>query len=186
MMRAERLKILRISTYASLAVLLVGLSEPLSVAQVPSKLKDLPLGIPGEGSARNSAQGEVEFAGPEQATIPAGKRTEVQLHFRVKDGFHINSHTPEQKTLIPTRLIVEEPHGLTVSTVDFPKGSSFTPSFAPKDTLSIYSGNFSIAADIFSRSGVHILRGGLHYQACDANACTPPRTLPFEIKILAQ
>jgi hypothetical protein len=185
-MRAGSLKHWSILAPALVVALFVWFSAALSVAQIPSSLKDLPLGIPGEGSARNSKQGEVEFLGPTQDAIPSGKRTEVNLHFRVKDGFHINSHAPEQKTLIPTRLIVEEPQGLTVSTVDFPKGSSYAPSFAPEDTLSVYSGDFSITAHISSRSGVHVLRGGLHYQACDANACTPPRTLPFEIRILAR
>jgi len=32
----------------------------------------------------------------EQQNVPAGKRSVLELHFRVVDGFHVNSHTPSR------------------------------------------------------------------------------------------
>jgi hypothetical protein len=31
----------------------------------------------------------------EQQNVPAGKRSVLELHFHVVDGFHVNSHTPK-------------------------------------------------------------------------------------------
>ena len=44
----------------------------------------------------------VSYLFPEQVSIPAQKSTTVDLHFRVADGLHINSHTPREKSLIAT------------------------------------------------------------------------------------
>ena len=40
----------------------------------------------------------------EQQSVPAGKRAVLELHFRVDDGFHVNSHTPKSELLIPTQV----------------------------------------------------------------------------------
>src|SRR5580698_7389114 len=48
----------------------------------------------------------VQFLYPEQVKLAAGKSTVVELHFRVNDGLHINSHTPTAKSFIPTQLRV--------------------------------------------------------------------------------
>ena len=46
----------------------------------------------------------VRFAGPDQTNVAAHKPQVVELHFQIQDGFHINSHEPHEKTLIPTQL----------------------------------------------------------------------------------
>jgi hypothetical protein len=152
--------------------------------QFPSTLKSPPLGLPGTSQTKDRAA--VVFAGPIQTTIPAHRSTAVELHFHVADGLHINSHAPHEKTLIPTRLAVEEPPGLTVTAVDFPPGSEFALKLAPQEKLSVYSGDFVLRAHITGGPGQHLLRGALRYQACDINACMPPTTLAIEIGILGQ
>ena len=42
----------------------------------------------------------------EQQMVAAGKRSVLELHFRVVDGFHVNSHTPKSELLIPTQIDV--------------------------------------------------------------------------------
>lgn len=44
----------------------------------------------------------VEYLFPEQVTVPAGKASDITLHFRIAPGLHINSHTPKDEFLIPT------------------------------------------------------------------------------------
>jgi hypothetical protein len=65
----------------------------------------------------------VRFEGPDQIDVAARKPQVVELRFRIQDGFHINSHTPHEKNLIPTQLLVVDGDGVNVSAVDFPPGT---------------------------------------------------------------
>jgi Disulphide bond corrector protein DsbC len=128
----------------------------------------------------------VRFLYPEQITLAPGKETEVDLHFRVSDGLHINSHVPRDKSLIPTQLIVAEPSGLKISAVDFPPGTDYAFAATPNDKLSIYTGEFVLHAHITAQPGDHLLQGVLRYQACDTNSCYPPRKAPVAIDVIAK
>jgi hypothetical protein len=148
-------------------------------------LKNQPLPLPG-GSNQRSADAAVEFLFPEKVDIPARHPAQIDLHFRVADGLHINSHAPTDKSLIPARLAVVEVQGLNVSAVDFPPGTEYVPQFAPKDKLSVYTGEFILHAHLTAQPGEHVLVGALRYQACDANACRPPNSIPVSVTVNAQ
>jgi hypothetical protein len=128
----------------------------------------------------------VEFLYPQQVEAPAGKPQVIELHFRIDGGLHINSHTPRQKSLIRTELIVAEPRGLKVMAVDFPPGSDYAFPAAPQEKLSVYSGEFSLKMHLTAAKGDHLLQSGLRYQACDTNSCFPPRTAPVVIDVVGQ
>jgi hypothetical protein len=166
------------------AVLAAAVSTGSFALQVP--IQDPPLPIP--GGQRPSANGKdaVQFLSPTQVTLAAGHPAEIDLHFQIAPGLHINSHAPREKTLIPTRLAVIEQGGLSVSKVDFPPGSDYALAQAPQDKLSVYTGSFILRAHITARAGDHMLEGALHYQACDVNSCMPPQSLPLEVSILAK
>lgn len=127
----------------------------------------------------------VHFLYPEQVNVPAGKDSVVELHFKVNAGMHINSHTPREKSLIPTQLAVIEPPGLKIDTVDFPSGSDYSFAAMPNDKLSVYSGEFVLRAHIHPEPGDHLLEGVLRYQACDNSTCFPPRKAPVAVDIIA-
>jgi hypothetical protein len=147
-------------------------------------IKDQPLPLP--DGANQRADAAVQFLYPDKINIPARHAAQIDLHFRVADGLHINSHTPTDKTLIPTRLAVVEVQGLNVTAVDFPAGTQYAPQFAPREKLSVYSGEFILHAHLTAQPGEHLLEGGLRYQACDANACLPPHTIPVSVTVVAQ
>jgi hypothetical protein len=147
-------------------------------------IKDQPLPLP--DGANQRADAAVQFLSPDKINIPARRAAQIDLHFRVADGLHINSHAPTDKTLIPTRLAVVEVQGLNVTAVDFPPGTQYAPQFAPREKLSVYTGEFILHAHLTAQPGEHLLEGGLRYQACDANACLPPRTIPVSITVVAQ
>ena len=128
----------------------------------------------------------VRFDGPEQMEIAARKPQSVELRFRIQDGYHINSHTPHTKTLIPTQLMVVDGDGVTVSSVDFPPGTDTSFSFAPDEKVSVYTGDMTLHAHVTVAPGSHLLQGALRYQACDANACMPPRKIPVAVSLLAK
>jgi hypothetical protein len=128
----------------------------------------------------------VRFAGPNQTEIAARKPQVVELRFRIQDGYHINSHTPHEKTLIPTQLMVVDGDGVNVSAVDFPPGTDTSFAFAPNQKVSVYTGMVTLRAHVTVAPGGHLLQGALRYQACDANACMPPRKLPVAISLLGK
>lgn len=144
--------------------------------------------FPGSDSLQSSkpANTAVTFLFPEQVSIPAQKTTEVDLHFRVADGLHINSHKPREKSLIPTNLAVVEQDGLKVSAVDFPLGTDYAFAFNPSEKLSVYTGEFTLRAHLNAPAGEHLMQAALRYQACDSKSCYPPKTIPVAVDIIAR
>jgi hypothetical protein len=128
----------------------------------------------------------VSYLYPEQASLAAGKPGIVEMHFRVKDGLHINSHEPHEKSFIRTELIVAEPSGIKVSAVDFPPGADYSFAFNPAEKLSVYTGEFVLKAHITAQPGEHLIQAALRYQACDTNSCYPPRKAPVALDIIAK
>ena len=155
----------------------------VSLGAAGQVIKDRPLPLPG---ANHSGDTAVEFLSPEKVTVPARHGAQIDLHFRVADGLHINSHAPTDKSLIPARLAVVEVQGLNVTAVDFPPGTEYAPQFAPREKLSVYTGEFILHAHLTAQPGEHVLAGALRYQACDANACRPPNSIPVSVTVVAQ
>ena len=147
-------------------------------------IKDQPLPLP--DGANQRADAAVQFLSPDKINIPARRAAQIDLHFRVADGLHINSHAPTDKFLIPSRLAVVEVQGLNVTKVDFPPGTEYAPQFSPREKLSVYTGEFILHAHLTAQPGEHLLEGALRYQACDANSCMPPHTIPVSVTVVAQ
>lgn len=129
---------------------------------------------------------DVQYLFPEQMTVRAGRDAVIEMHFRVNRGMHINSHTPKEKWLIPTSLLVTDAPDLKVERVDFPTGEDYTLAAMPKATLTVYTGDFVVRAHVVARPGQHILQGSLRYQACDTNSCYPPREAPVAVDVIAK
>jgi hypothetical protein len=140
----------------------------------------------GTGNIRNSRAQAVHYLFPEQVSVAAGKDSVIDLHFKINDGMHINSHTPREKYLIATRLIVAEIDGMKIGPVEFPAGSDYTLAAMPSDKLSVYSGEFIVHAHIQATAGQHMFEGALRYQACDTNSCYPPHEAPIAVDVIAK
>jgi DsbC/DsbD-like thiol-disulfide interchange protein len=128
----------------------------------------------------------VEYLYPEQITIPAGKPTEVALHFRIAPGRHINSHTPSEEELIPTTLSIPEGSGVRLEAAAYPPGTKFVLPIDPGTKLSVYTGEFIIRARILAAAGEHLVEAKLRYQACDTNSCMPPATIIAAIDVIGK
>jgi DsbC/DsbD-like thiol-disulfide interchange protein len=137
-------------------------------------------------SAASRKTDPVEFLDPPLVTVPAGKATVVDLHFRIADGLHINSHTPHDVGLIPTQVAVMDGNGLKTQTIDFPAGKDASFAFAPKEKLSVYQGDLVLKAHIVAARGNHEWQGVLRYQACNTDECLPPRKLPIVVDVIAK
>jgi hypothetical protein len=139
----------------------------------------------GEGRSIAKAAA-VEYLFPEQVTATAGKATEVSLHFRIAQGLHINSHTPREDYLIPTAFSIPEDSGVRLEKASYPAGADFTLPLDPETKLSVYTGEFQIKARIVATTGNHLVEARLRYQACDQNACMPPKTITVPIDVIGK
>jgi hypothetical protein len=128
----------------------------------------------------------VEYLYPEQVSVPAAKATAVTLHFRIAPGMHINSNKPREDYLIPTTFSIPEDSGVRLESASYPAGSDLTLPLDPTEKLSVYTTEFSIEARIVSAPGDHLVEARLHYQACDKNACMPPRTITVPIDVIGK
>ena len=103
----------------------------------------------------------------EPQNVAAGKRTVLELHFRVVDGFHVNSHTPKSELLIPTQMTLQPVAGV-------------------KAEPDVYTGAFTVKLPVVAEAGAHTVDGTLRYQACDHAACYPPKSLPVQVVFTAK
>jgi hypothetical protein len=137
----------------------------------------------GADSAR--PKGYITYAAEPQV-VKAGKPSVVELHFRVRDGFHVNSHTPKSELLIPTAITLLPAADVKAAPVLYPTGTEYSFAFEPKEKLDVYTGSFTVKIPVVAAAGEHTIEGTLRYQACDSAACYPPKTLPLQVLFTAK
>lgn len=128
----------------------------------------------------------VRFVYPEQVHLQAGKASDVTLHFRVDDGMHINSHTPHDDYLIPTMFSIPVGEGVRLESAQYPAGTDIALPSAPKTKISVYSGEFAVETRVVAAPGNHLVRGVLHFQACNETQCLPPQTITAAVDVVAK
>lgn len=142
--------------------------------------------------AADSPRVYVSFEGASPATVSPGKPTDVELHFKVKEGFHVNSNQPKSELLIPTTLKLEPPTDLAAGSIIYPAGKDLSFPFDPSEKLNVYSDDFSVkvkmSAAKTASTGNFTVHGQLRYQACSDNACFPPKSIPlqFDVQVVNQ
>ena len=151
------------------------------------------LGIAGvlfaQGNSPSQGRSYVEFEPLNTVAVTAGHTIPVQFTFHVKAGYHINSSKPLTEELIPTSIGFMPPPDLVIAKVQYPAGQSTSFPFDPTQKLSVYSGDVVIRAAIIAQPnaayGTYTVHGEFKYQACDNNACYPPKKLPvqFDVKV---
>jgi thiol:disulfide interchange protein len=105
----------------------------------------------------------------------AAKTSVLELHFRVRDGFHVQSHTPKSELQIPTVFELQPADGVRAAEVVY-----------PAEKLDVYTGSFTVKVPVVAAAGEHTLDGVLRYQACDSTVCYPPETLPVQVSFTAK
>jgi len=139
----------------------------------------------GEFDAKPKSKDFILYAAEQQAAT-AGRRSELELNFRIVDGLHVNSHTPKSDLLIATTLTLDAAPGVMVGEPVYPAGTSYSFSFDSSEKLDVYTGAFTVTVPVVAQAGARTLQGRLRYQACDHAACYPPKTLPVAVAIAAK
>ena len=127
----------------------------------------------------------VVFAAEPQA-IAANKQAALEIRFQVVQGFHINSHTPKSKFLIPTTLSLQPATGVKPGPPAFPAGQLYSFAFDPSEKVDVYAGSFTVKLPVVATAGEHTIDATLKYQACDNASCYPPKTLPVKVLFAAK
>lgn len=114
-----------------------------------------------------------------------GSTVTVRLPLELREGFHVNSNTPLDKTLIPLRLTWKD--GLMAATdVQFPKPVLDTYKFS-KEPLSVFDKNFEVVTTFkvapTATPGPTAINGTVRYQACNDKGCQFPTNLPVAIQV---
>jgi hypothetical protein len=136
------------------------------------------------------ANSRVTFDPIDPVKVVIGKSTPVAFTFHIKPGFHVNSNKPLTPELIPTQLGFSPPEDVVVAKTQYPAGVLTSFPFDPTEKLSVYSGNLLVKATVIPAPkavpGNYTVHGELKYQACDNNACYPPKKLPvqFDVKLV--
>jgi hypothetical protein len=128
----------------------------------------------------------VEYLYPEQVHVAAGKPAVVALHFRVVEGMHINSHAPHDDFLIPTTFSIPAGEDVRLLSANYPAGSDISLPSAPQMKINVYSGEFALQTHIVALPGNHLVKGVLHFQACNETQCLPPQTLTTAFDVIAR
>jgi hypothetical protein len=168
---------------AGKTVIRIALASVLTLSFALAQAQRPLLDVAAHSSAKPAA---VAYLYPEQITVPADKPTTIALHFRIAPGLHINSHTPREDELIPTVFSISVDSSVRLEAAVYPPGSDITLPLDPKTKLSVYTGEFVIQARVVASAGEHLVEARLHYQACDNNACMPPKTITAAIDLIGK
>ena len=142
-----------------------------------------------QGSAARTVKQQREYVtyAAEPAVVAAGKRSVVEVHLVVVDGYHVNSHAPKSDLLIATVAKLEpQDAGVRMEPVEYPRGASYSFAADPGEVLDVYSGAVVLRVPVVAAVGEHVLQGMLRYQACDQKACYPPKTLALVVPFTAR
>jgi len=125
----------------------------------------------------------------DMVAVQQGKNAPLQFKFHIRNGYHINSNQPTEPELIPASLGFTPPPDLVIAKVQYPTGEMTSFPFDPTQKLSVYTGDVIVNAVMITQPnaplGTYTVHGEFKYQACDNNACYPPKKLPvqFDVKV---
>jgi thiol:disulfide interchange protein DsbD len=119
----------------------------------------------------------------ERAAVAAGDTLRLALEVNVPAGLHLQADRPRDKTVIPARLSLKTPTGITFAQVAFPASTTFRL-IGFDEPLDVFGGNFTVGANVaidktFTPGQVS-LPGTFRYQACDDTTCFNPVSVPVE------
>lgn len=121
--------------------------------------------------------------------IAAGGQAEAIVRLMIADGYHISANPATLSYQIATQLNVEPGEGISVGTPVYPPSVTKKFAFEPQP-FAVYEGEALIkvplSAEAGASVGAHTLRARVRVQACDDQACYPPRninaSLPITVK----
>ena len=138
-------------------------------------------------SASKTPPADVVRAEASNVEIKSGGAGEASVKLTVANGYHINANPPSFPYLKATELTVEPGAGVTPGKPVYPAGVSRQFAFSKEGPLSVYEGETAIKLPLNvagnAKKGAQNLKGHLRIQACNEEACFPPRTIEMPVPV---
>lgn len=133
---------------------------------------------------------DVVRASAAETILMAGGTAEASVRLNIADGYHINANPPSFPYLKATELQVEAASGVVIKKPIYPQAVKKKFAFAQDQELAVYEGEVEIKLPLRAEKGVAKdainLDAALRIQACDDQACYPPRTIKLTIPVKIQ
>lgn len=136
-----------------------------------------------------SPRAEVVRATVDAVDAAAGNAAEASVRLKIAEGFHIHANPPTLPNLIATELKIEADEasaGIAAGAPVYPAPVTRKFDFS-EQPLKVYEGEavikLPLRVEASAAKGEHRLRARLRTQACDNQACYPPRTLETFIAV---
>jgi DsbC/DsbD-like thiol-disulfide interchange protein len=118
--------------------------------------------------------------------VRKGSAFQLAVVLDIGSTFHINSNRPLDPNLIPTKIELLPTEGVTYGAMAYPRGKNEKFKFSEKP-LSVYSNRVVIKVPATATAklpiGQQTLKAKLRYQACNDQACFPPKTVEVAIPV---
>lgn len=132
---------------------------------------------------------EIVTISVDETFVAPGKKTVAVIQVKVKEGYHIQADKINDESLIPVRLEVTPTRDFNIENPIFPAYKLFRLE-GTENSLNVFDSIITISLPIKTgadlKKGRYIIKARLHYQACDVRTCLSPRSIGFEIPIVAQ
>ena len=128
------------------------------------------------------------LAKPEQVTTAPGEAFKLDLVLTIAPKFHINGPSAGDAGLIPTKVKLTAPAGLSFALPAYPKAHQVRVQFTDQP-VDMYSDEVVIGLTgevaTGTKPGVYAVKALISYQACDDMVCHMPagQELSFEVKV---
>jgi thiol:disulfide interchange protein DsbD len=111
--------------------------------------------------------------------VKKGRIVRANVLLEIPPGLHVQSNKPLDKFLVPTKLDVETPSGMTVGPITYPRAVMRKLKFS-KGMVAVYEGRallrFNVTVPAGYSGGSGEIKGKLRFQACNDESCFPPVT----------
>lgn len=121
--------------------------------------------------------------------LAADGRGEAEVVATIERGFRIQANPASQPFLVPALLEIEENERVDVGRPAYPPGEPYRLLGTSED-LSVYQGRLVIRLPVAARptpgatsDDDALLEGRLRYQACNAEVCLRPSSVPVQVRV---
>jgi DsbC/DsbD-like thiol-disulfide interchange protein len=127
-------------------------------------------------------------AKPQTVSAAPGGSLQLDLVLTIAPKFHINGPSAGDAGLIPTKIALTAPEGLSFAAPVYPKAKEVRVQFADKP-VEMYGGQVVVrlSGQVAKgmKPGVYPVKARVSYQACDDMVCHMPSAaeLSFQVKV---
>lgn len=118
--------------------------------------------------------------------VGAGKKATVALAFQIEEGFHIQADKVNNTNLIPATLAFTPPDGIVIGEPQFPP-HTLSQLEGANESFQVFDKALNLRIPVSvaetQQARIYLLKGKLHYQACDSVRCYFPEEYAFEVAL---